>query len=429
MDNSIQKIDLLIIGTGMAALTISKNIDENISFLHIEKGNNDIKCQNIKYRKDKFNVKMPFSIGLGGTTKLWHKGYTKLIRNDYKKWNLSSIFIKKLIETKNSILKMKNLPPIHVNYKSMTSKMVIKNGENFNKNLKNIWLNCSIIDLNDEYCLIIKDKRKIKVIFDKCIIAAGGINSPIIVEKFLKIKPLSFTDHIMLDLAIIKKNKILRNLSHTKNSEKNIIFSTCEETNLSTAFYLRDSITKKLSKNVIFSKSKLLDFYHSRNYIKMIVLLLTDLNLLIEILNLKLGLKFPTRYLKVVVVSEQIPLDNNIKYIDDDTIEIDWSIKEIEIKAILNNFEKIKKIYNLQQIDFIKIKKIPDYNFSSSHFSSSLALGKLVNTNFNLINYKNIHICDGSIIPTSGFANTGLTIQALSIMLAKDLNEYFCRKK
>ena len=35
---------------------------------------------------------------------------------------------------------------------------------------------------------------------------------------------------------------------------------------------------------------------------------------------------------------------------------------------------------------------------------------------------KNLYVCDGSLIPSSGYANTGLTIAALALRLADYLN-------
>lgn len=429
MDCNIQKVDILIIGSGMSALTIADNLSDDLNYLIVEKGDENNNPIDINYVKDNFNVEYPFSIGLGGTTRLWHKGYTKLTKNDYKKWNVDISFLKRLIRKKNEILKFKKLKNIKINYKEKKSKLIINKNDQFIIDKKKIWLNCDILHLDSDCCVLKIKNKEIKLEFKKCIIAAGGLGSPLIVEENFNLKPKPFTDHIMTDIGIIKKNSAKVNNIGESKFEKIIHFSTCKHTGLSTAFYLRDSYTKTIDKNVIFSKSKLIDYYNKKQFIKLLFLLFSNVNLLVEIINIKFGIKLPTKYCKVVIVSEQFPQDNFVFNNKNGGIIVNWSIKEDEINAIYNNFEEIKKKNRWFQLDILDRDEVRPNHFSSSHFSSSLPLGDVIETDFSLKGFKNIYVCDGSIIPTSGFANTGLTIQALACLLAEDMNEHFFGQK
>ena len=112
------------------------------------------------------------------------------------------------------------------------------------------------------------------------------------------------------------------------------------------------------------------------------------------------------------------------------SIDRKWHISEESINSyrealrklisILNNRIKNVKIYSNWENDI----------FSSSHHSGTARMSGSKNEgvcdeNLRVFGYSNLFVCDGSVIPASGVANTGLTIAALSIKLADYINSNY----
>ena len=143
----------------------------------------------------------------------------------------------------------------------------------------------------------------------------------------------------------------------------------------------------------------------------------------------------------VYIQSEQIPIsksflelsrskskDNNYK------LNVNWDISNKELKSIkvfsknLSQFlinKKIGKIIFNKNLDNKRnfIKKLRDTN----HPSGGLCIGNfgkgVCDKNMKLHNTKNVFIAGSSIFPNSSYANTGLTILAMTLKLANYLKK------
>jgi len=164
--------------------------------------------------------------------------------------------------------------------------------------------------------------------------------------------------------------------------------------------------------------------------------LLTHVDDIFDILSFKFGLRIPTRNYSILMVAEQPPASICAVWKEDNNIDINrqWEIDEAYILAIneaINSFLKI-----LQPI--IKKSRLfsqwDDQIYSSSHHSGTARLSStqehgVCDKNGQVHGISNVFVCDGSVIPGSGFVNTGLTIVALALRMADFLSSISSMKR
>jgi choline dehydrogenase-like flavoprotein len=100
-----------------------------------------------------------------------------------------------------------------------------------------------------------------------------------------------------------------------------------------------------------------------------------------------------------------------------------WELDEnfvIQSDKAINSF--IERIRHLIK-DFQLFTDWSEYVFSSSHHSGTARMSSTPNDgvcdeNGRVYGLSNLFVCDGSVIPGSGFVNTGLTITALAMRMA-----------
>ena len=153
--------------------------------------------------------------------------------------------------------------------------------------------------------------------------------------------------------------------------------------------------------------------------------LLTHSDDILELLSFKFGIRLPTRHYSLLMVAEQ-PSSTYCavwKEESNPTIYRRWEVDKKYIHSIngaighlLDSIGGIVKQSNL-------FANWPEQIFSSSHHSGTARLSHspvdgVCDLNAKVHGISNLYVCDGSIIPSSGFANTGLTIVALAMRLA-----------
>ena len=156
--------------------------------------------------------------------------------------------------------------------------------------------------------------------------------------------------------------------------------------------------------------------------------LLTHADDILDFMSFKFGLRLPTRHYSILMVAEQPPSEYCAVWKDDDRSVIyrRWEFDEQYIATIngainhlLSSMRGIIKQSNI-------FSNWPDQILSSSHHSgtarlSDTQLNGVCDLNGKVHGISNLFVCDGSIIPGSGFANTGLTIVALAMRMADHL--------
>jgi len=96
------------------------------------------------------------------------------------------------------------------------------------------------------------------------------------------------------------------------------------------------------------------------------------------------------------------------------------------LKGFKSRFEYAFKEFG--DLDDISLNSdLKNLIFSSSHHSGTARMGagdeSVCDSDCRVKGISNLFVCDGSVIPASGAANTGLTIAALAIKLSEYLNK------
>jgi hypothetical protein len=234
--------------------------------------------------------------------------------------------------------------------------------------------------------------------------------------------PCAFVGEIVFDQPLYK----LWNFPVIANSVKATIrfpFSFYLD-GLSFSFQLRPAHHQKNSqprRDLINILSDLRNFpFNLRNYWKLV----KSWDDICEILSFKFGLRIPTRTYSVLMVAEQPPSTYcAVSKATDFTINRRWELDDYYLcsanKAIEYFIENMRSVIESYSI-------FPDWSdnvFSSSHHSGTARMSVTSNDgvcdkNGKVHGFSNLFVCDGSVIPASGFVNTGLTIAALSMRMA-----------
>jgi len=287
-----------------------------------------------------------------------------------------------------------------------------------------------------------RDGEHVFVGADYFVLAAGGLGSPLLLQKFAKSSPLiglkhagvHYEDHPIAFVGEVELDKPLYKLwdfpVKTKSGNANIRFPlSFYFNNLNISFQLRPAHHLALSKprtKIISVLSDLRNYpLKPLNYWR----LLTKIDDIFEILSFKFGLRIPTRNYSILMIAEQSPAPYCAVWKDDGATnvyrrwEIDASYTKCLNEAICVFLQTIKPLTK-------KVSLFADWPaeiYSSSHHSGTARLSNtpddgVCDVNGKVHGLSNLFVCDGSLIPASGFVNTGLTIVALAMRMGDFLS-------
>jgi choline dehydrogenase-like flavoprotein len=294
-----------------------------------------------------------------------------------------------------------------------------------------------------------QDGKHVIVDADYFVLAAGGLGSPLLLQKLAQSWPLEslkhaglhYEDHPTAFVGEVELDKPLYKLwdypvkTATGNANIRLPLSLYWK-GLNIAFQLRPTHHLRLSQPRTIIISVLTDLrnfpFRPANYWR----LLTHVDDIFDILSFKFGLRAPTRNYSILMIAEQPPASNCAVWKVGTNIDINrkWEIDEAYILAVNEAIESFMKI--LQPI-IKKSRLFPQWHdqiYSSSHHSGTARLSStqeqgVCDKNGKVHGISNVFVCDGSVIPGSGFVNTGLTIVALALRMADFLSRISSMKR
>ncbi len=425
-------------------------------------------------------------IKIGGKGNIWGGQLVEFSEQDLKKnnWGLSYPELKKLYKKVYQILKIKiSRNPNNINSKLIFENFKIKRYfsyflktpslyDYFYKELKNhenieIYKNLSAVKLNfrGKYAENIEcnnsNNDKILIKAKKFIFSMGTLenNRFFLNNQILKNTPISknknigkyFQDHLGIIIGKLKINSETKFRDYFENGIYNGItyqpkiksIDKKQPIGISAEFHYKsknDARIFQLKKNIKnirhnFSVKLFLDIFKDFKNIKILF------EIFFHYLSKKRIKSFFDQKIDVYVQSEQIPIsksylelsrsrskDNNYK------LNVYWDITNKELESI--------RVFSRNLFQFLKKKKIGKIIFNESlynkknfvkrlrdtnHPSGGLCIGNfnkgVCNKNMQLYNTKNVFIAGSSIFPNSSYANTGLTILAMTLKLANYLKK------
>lgn len=425
---------VVIIGAGLAGGLASHllHADPDFEVTVIEKGAK-YGLNARTHPNDELSLVPTYCYGDGGTSNLWHNGLiipeiekiNKLDLNDYINPAARLLGYKEELEFQEFIhtelmrYSDFNYDAIYYPLKKNIFNANFENGY-FNSEITKINIHCNAVS-----SIEFNHKNKNKVIdVDILIISCGGIGTPRLLNKlgFIK-KKMSFIDHPMGFFGKIKiKPQYVNLFSELEEMRMNAggvkKALTCSIEGLKTALYFRPAITMDNKKSIIQYKS-LLGASSGWNLIKNIFdFRLLHPDIISEVFSKLFGVKLGNSTFSMMLVCEQKGASNELRI---DSARLKVSTKDMSIyKKHLEYYENILKKYavsinvntNIERGDF----------WSAAHYSGGDMFVDDVNElNLKYKNFENFYICDGSIIHTHSYTNTGLEIAARALKLARSL--------
>lgn len=271
---------------------------------------------------------------------------------------------------------------------------------------------------------------KQEIYADVFVISAGGLNTPLLLKRHLGKSPKNFEDHPMAFVAEATISKrFYKYWNYSIRPDGFIRIPLVEWVNgFPVSFYIRpgyalwsrDQIVSNLSeiRNAPFQFSKYLG-------------LLRNIDDIFDALSLKLGINMPTRKYAILMVAgcpanmgSTVEEGNGL-----DQVKRNWVLPDSYLSDIDQAIESFLKTLDAIGVERVEKLKWRESIRSSAHFSATASMGRHSNdgvcdTNQRVFGYENVYVCDGSVIPSSGYSNTGLTIGALAIRLGNFLNRH-----
>jgi len=274
---------------------------------------------------------------------------------------------------------------------------------------------------------------------DIVVLAAGGLGTPILMQKLAQMTSSvsmqhagrHYEDHptgFVAEVALAEPFYKFWNFSTSSLKGNLRIPVVVEQDGLQVSFQFRPAaqFRPRNKLNSILNELRNEPF-NLKNYFR----LLGHADDILDILSFRFGLKWPTKRYSLLMVAQQPP-------------EIDFSVWRDPVKATIFRKWILTDAYlaNLEKAIHTVIDQLgckeganifvnwADDLKSSAHHSGTARMHSspevgVCDENARVHGFRNLFICDGSMIPSSGYANTGLTIGALALRLAQHLKQNY----
>lgn len=433
---------IVVIGAGLSGLVVANKLAQNneYSVTVLEKGalNSPINDDRY-YRGQSPNLSFTRAQGIGGTSNYWHSGLLKMPKSVSWAYNMlyksgwytqaTNLVDCKFPQTEKSDIQHNEYDYIYYpvkRYRAIPKQSVCVmsgvDGIKIDAHNSNIGFNIS----GTVHCLD----------FDILILAAGGIGTPLLLqEEFhrdqFQHSPIgkNLTDHISSNPMKIRLKKLswirFSSIFYKGIIRKGHIYKD-PKSGLNHIIYLRPAINLLLRSHSQALKRLLIGFWATPNKIQSLLKLASSIDMLLEIIANKLPMPIPTRYLSVSIVSEQESKNSNSVSFDGEKKNIVWNFSDVERKSVISACHWFISNSGLS-IDGVSIANPQEIEFTGCcHHSGTASFGddrscNVVDKSLKMYGHDNIYICDGSVLPDTSYANTGLTLIALALRLAEEV--------
>lgn len=203
-------------------------------------------------------------------------------------------------------------------------------------------------------------------------------------------------------------------------------------------FYLRPSFAEGIDNESDRLKLMLLSFRDGKVTFRELLELARNFNVVAQILIYKLSLNAKYRYADLFFVTEQAPNEDSCVALSERRdrwgyrmARVNWQVPQAEVDQLYQWFDLCIKGGLSQDYVFTHRREDLDWprTFSSAaHHVGTCRMAEspehgVVSGDLKVFGFDNLYVCDGSVFPTGGNVNSGLTIAALAMRLATHLGK------
>jgi choline dehydrogenase-like flavoprotein len=491
--------DFVIVGSGLGGGILSQFLNSNKKIAIIEAGDEKENSDSVTHESIGLDFRWPVtrSIELGGTSNLWHGVLAPLDNIDFKQrdwipfsgWPIQyndlheyykqaanylhvkqfELFqkdkalqtfaddISKIALSSNFDYKFfqQSLPPFRA--KSLFYKLDNSNITVF-KNTVALELLAKEggISVDGIKCFLKEENRYHTIYGKKIIVCTGSLETPRLLKNSNSVTPLQsnntigrfLMDHPMANALQIKfkqpvkapvfsdriyapKNKIKAGLVLTENAQKEFQLPNHN-------FFIRPSFREGIDNKTELVKLSLLALRNNKISLKDFGIVISNINLVRQILTYKLSLNVKYKYADIFLMTEQIPNYEStvtLSHQKDDfgycKAKVNWNLTSYDYESIEKYIKLLhENCFSAQQIEFTYRSNKSQWNenfTSAAHHVGTARMAfnskeGVVDKNLKAFGVDNLYVCDGSVFSTSGNVNSGFTIIALAMRLAAYLN-------
>jgi hypothetical protein len=448
---------IVVVGAGLCGSVLSALLRNHFHITVIEQGKrkqplyNDVICE-----QGDVNTSINRAEGLGGTTNYWHNALIELTNSDLQNAGIDpplfeSYYAKAWLlflseQEKRDFDRHRDANDTATEKESWTiAHMVVPYARS------NVWMLANARYPGDAVSVIFGTVKKIvpgeggdpghalvkgnngitRVDADYFLICAGGLATPVLISNSVGREDCfcdGYHDHPMAYIAKIKlkPESRLKILSCKKTTSADIRSGFVFETDgLKTVFYLRPAMNMSL-KSICGSERYILsDLRNSPFSPTKIFRLLTNLDAIKEAILFKTKAGFHGDYYSILMLGEQSPgPSRGIAVNRGNAPTLNWHVKPEEHGAYRKCFDCFMMEFSSE---IVESNVIPtdkwEYRTAAHHSGSARAFiseaEKLDLSFFAVKGLRNSFVCDASILRAGGIANSGLTLVALSHLLAE----------
>lgn len=462
------KRSLVIVGAGLGGCFLASCLADSWDITFIELGVQGDELQKRMRDVDVAAVTYPhLGVGLGGTTSLWHNGLIEIEEEVFKKkWPFEKSELTPYYERAYKKLSGVDKSTIETAAADLREKLIALGVPKgllalelyYPRQRINAWhslgLSGRVKVIEGEVTGLvpgrdglishvrIKSKDSEKDIYgDHFVLAAGGLGTPLLLQSLgeqcpspslqhagshYEDHPSAFVAEVELDVPLYK----LWNYPVAGIGGSLRLPLVVKQDGLLIAFQLRPASHLKVGE----PRNRLVSIlYRLRNEpfnISLYFSLLTHWDDIFEILSFKFGIRFPTRRYALLMVAEQASDSMRAVWRDQDGVGINrkWTFTQAYWDTLRSSVEQLLNKLSMRIKRTSIFPNWPHLIFSSSHHSGTARISKspdegACDADGRVFGFKNLYVSDGSLIPASGYANTGLTIAALAMRVADRLQE------
>ncbi|HVJ42146.1 MAG TPA: GMC oxidoreductase [Dongiaceae bacterium] len=460
---------VVIVGAGLAgsilAAELAQTFDVTVVELAQQNGNLAVPLTDLSQPA---GLSPHVGSGPGGTSALWNNGLIELEDDDYASWPISRQELLPYVARAYPLLSgvsreavtscYDELRQIHVD-RGIPQEM-IGNGLFYPQRRRNLWQSLRLAERPIRFItgrarrLLIDNGRVTGLVFeddvgrphqisaDHVILSAGGLSTPLVVQATEKAFSLSsleaagrhYIDHPM---GMIAKVKLQSRFYDIWNFRQRRIAGA-----LQTPIVIRDQSGLKIS--VFLRPASVVSHGDRRDRVQSVLVNLRNAPFKLsalaalagsrddirDLLSFKLGLQLPTDYYVLRLVASEVPDTHRSVYRDEKTDGIvrDWRITEGYLEKLSSLLQQLLDKLGGIVVESRFFDQWGKNLHSAAHHSGTCRMSQseedgVCDSTCQIFGISNAYICDGSTLPSTGYANTGLTIAALALRLSDHLKQ------